>query len=132
MNRRLLAVIGGILLGSLVIMIIEMLIHQMYPLPEGIDKGDKETMKQFVASLPTGALMGVLLAWASGAFTGGWFAAKVSQVSPMYHSLIVGMGLMVMAIMNMIAIPHPGWFWVPGLLIHLPIAWLGGRIVGKQ
>jgi hypothetical protein len=132
MTKRLLAVIGGILLGATVIFLVESLIHTYYPPPEGLDVTDKAALAEFVATLPLGALLGVLLAWGAGAFVAGWFGAWVSPVSPLRHSLLCGIGLTVMALMNMVNIPHPGWFWVPGLLVHLPLALLGGRLTGKR
>lgn len=132
MAKRLLAVIGGILLGATVIFLVESLVHRNYPPPADLDMSDKAALARFVASLPPGALLGVLLAWGSGAFVAGWFAAWVSPVSPLRHSLLCGMGLTVMALMNMLNVPHPAWFWVPGLLVHLPLALLGGRLTGKQ
>lgn len=132
MAKRLLAVIGGILLGATAIFLVEGLVHRAYPLPEGLDASDKAALSDFVANLPPGALLGVLLAWGSGAFVAGWFAAWFSPVSPLRHSLLCGVGLTVMALMNMLNIPHPAWFWIPGLLLHIPLALLGGRLTGKR
>lgn len=133
MLKRLIAIVGGILLGATVIGLVEMLVHQAYPVPAGLDPQDREAMGRFLASLPRGAYIGVLLAWAAGAFTAGWFASLVSPVDPQQHSLIAGMGLTLLALMNLIQVPHPAWFWVPGLLLHLPMARIGGWLItGKE
>jgi hypothetical protein len=37
---------------------------------------------------------------------------------------------MAAAILNMLTIPHPAWFWIAALLVVVPSAWVAGRLAG--
>ncbi|MCK6623004.1 MAG: hypothetical protein HUU32_18855 [Calditrichaceae bacterium] len=199
MMRSVLAVIAGVVAAGIIIALVEMAGQQIYPLPEGVNPADPESVKAAMANIPTGGLLFVLLAWALGSFGGGWLAARIAgsfkliklteqslvnlkseglpidiisklkiikdigsakeeeefwgilkatigdEQSVKYkllilkhalvtnqhrvlHGMIVG-GIMLLAgIVNMAMIPHPLWFWVVGVLIFLPAAYLGARL----
>lgn len=132
MGKRYLAIIGGILFGAIVIALMEMVLHARHPLPEDVDKNDMQALGEFIRQLPPMALWGLIFGWGLGSMSAGWLAAKITPVSPKYHSLIAGAGLMIMTILNLVQIPHPGWMWIPGILIHLPCAWVGYKLSGKR
>jgi len=128
MMRSVLAVIAGVVAAGIIIALVEMAGQQIYPLPEGVNPADPESVKAAMANIPTGGLLFVLLAWALGSFGGGWLAARIATQSRVLHGIIVG-GIMLLAgIVNMAMIPHPLWFWVVGVLIFLPAAYLGARL----
>jgi hypothetical protein len=126
MLRRVLATIAGIVAGGIVIMLVEMLSHRIYPPPPGIDVNNPEALKALMASAPPGALAAVVIAWALGSFAGGWTAAAIGK--HLIPALIVGAVLMIGGVANMMMIPHPIWMWVAGLIVFLPGAFLGGKL----
>ncbi|MCI0691234.1 hypothetical protein L0337_04405 [candidate division KSB1 bacterium] len=131
MGRKILAVVGGIVVGGIVVFVVEWISSLIYPLPAGLDMADKEAMKAYVAALPIGALLFVLLAYVLGGLTGGWLAAKIARDSQIRLSLIVGGVLLLFGIINLVTIPHPLWFAVLSVLVFLPAAYLGGKLGAK-
>jgi hypothetical protein len=123
-----LAVLLGALAASAVIMAVEFLDATIYPSPPGMDPNDPDSVKSAMAALPIGALLLVLLGWIVGTFAGAWIAARLAPRSPIVHGLIVGVLLLAGGIYNMLEIPHPLWFWVLGVAVFLPSAYLGARL----
>jgi hypothetical protein len=69
-------------LAVLVIMAMEMLGHHFYPPPSGLDVTDpanEAAFAQFVATMPFGGKVMVLLAWLAGTFVGALAAAKIAR-----------------------------------------------------
>lgn len=129
MGRSIIAVVLGIILGGIVVGLVEYVGHLVYPAPAGIDMRNPEALKTYAANAPVGALLFVILAWALGSLTGGWLAAFIARQSRSQHALIVGGVLMIFGIINMLMIPHPVWFWIVGILVFLPAAYIGARLV---
>lgn len=129
MGRTLLAVILGIVVAGLVVAAIEAVGHALHPLPPGIDVNNPEAMKNLVASLPQSALVIVVMAWALGSIAGGFTAAKVSRQHKLGAALAVGIAMVLLIAINFVAIPHPLWMMVFGVLLPVPLAaWVGRKI----
>ena len=113
MNTTLKAVIGvlvGVIIAGLVIFGIEMLGHQVYPVPGDLDLSNQEDLADFVATLPVGAFAFVLAAWFAGTFLGGFTAAKIAGQNHGIVAGIIAALVLAGAIFNMINIAHPVWF----------------------
>ena len=126
--RSVLAVILGIVAAGLLIWVVEGVGHRVYPPPEGVDFHDPQAVAAIMEEIPLGALLFVLLAWGVGTLAGGWLAALVAGRSATLYALIVGAVMLAGGIMNRVMIPHPVWFWILGVLVFLPAAWLGARL----
>ncbi|SHE77252.1 hypothetical protein [Chryseobacterium takakiae] len=50
--RRILAVIAGMILGSIGVWLMERLGHSLYPFPSGLRPDDLESFKSYVENLP--------------------------------------------------------------------------------
>jgi predicted MFS family arabinose efflux permease len=111
-----------------VIAAVELVSHQIYAPPPGVDFSNPEAIRAMMKDIPRGALAMVLVAWGLGAFVGGWVAAHFAASSPLRGSLIVGLVLLLFGVSMMVSIPHPLWFWVVGMILFLPAAHLGGKI----
>lgn len=128
MLRNFISVITGLATGFSVIYLVEILSHKVYPLPANINMNDPAELKNFIESLPVGALWFVLAAWALGSFSGGLVASLIAPDKRLKQAMIVAAVLMFMGIINLVMIPHPGWFVIAGILVYIPFAWLGYKL----
>lgn len=120
--------IAGLIAGGIATYIVEAFSAKYYPLPEGIDPGNIEAMKAHIASLPIGAYLFIILAWAMGSLAGGFVAGIIVKEKATLYALIVGAILMSFGLINLIMVPHPVWFWFAGMSVYLPFAWMGGKL----
>lgn len=129
MVRAILGTIVGVVAGTVVILLIEILGHNVYPFPPGVDPKDPESLKAYMAAAPLGASLFVLAAYAFGSFTGG--AAGAAAGGKRGAGVATGGVLMILGIVALLMYPHPVWFWAASLALYLPAAWLGARLVRK-
>ena len=128
--KAVLAVVAGLVTGSLLILVLELLSSERPP--DGIDITDKVAMKAWIDTLPMKAFVILLLVYFLGAIAAGYVANVVARSTKYRPALIAGAGLLVSGIMNLIDIPHPMWFAVVSSLLFLAGAWVGGRIAIQQ
>lgn len=125
MLRRVLAVIAGVIGGSAVIWLLEMVGYMMFPGPEGMDTADPESMRLLMKEVPVAAFVVILFAYATGSFAGGWIAVAIGE--KMRDAMITGVVLLGFGIVNLMLVPHPLWFTLISVLLYLPFAYLGGK-----
>ncbi|MFP4469186.1 MAG: hypothetical protein ACLFPE_00800 [Bacteroidales bacterium] len=123
--RHILAVIAGLVTGSIIIYLIQIIGHQIFPPPAGVDPTDPESLHMYSESISAGALWMVILAYAAGAFTGGFVAALIAPKTARIVALVTGGIFTVFGIINLMLIPHPVWFIFVSLSVYLPFAFLG-------
>lgn len=128
MLRTVMAVVAGMVALVLVVALVEMLGHVVYPPPPNVDMTDPDQLNAMIGQLPTGALVSVVMAWALGSLAGGFVAHRVANRHRLMAALIVGGIMLALVIANLLMIPHPAWMTVAGLALPLPLAWLGARI----
>mgnify|MGYP006129116799 CR=1 FL=1 len=128
MIRNILAVFLGLALGMAWNMALIMLnSYVLFPMPEGMDMMNTEQMNAYVATLPTVALLVVLLAHLGQAYVGGWVAAYASASRPILLAMIVGVASLAGGVINMMSIQGPTWMYVE-LPLYLVLAWYAGRL----
>jgi hypothetical protein len=127
-GRSVLAVLAGAIVAGLLIAVVEATSSAIYPLPPGIDLHDHEAMRQHIHSLPIGAFLFVLAAWAIGSFGGSWVAARLATRARLGHGLAVGALFLLAGVLTMLSIPHPWWMWVGGILALAGCSYLGARL----
>ena len=125
MVRNIAAGVVGVIVAAALVMLVEKIGHSVYPPPEGLDVADAEAMRDYVASLPIGALLFVAAAWFIGATAGTCAACAIGTARPMYLAVVVGGLLFIGASANLLMFPHPIWFSVLGLTGILVGAGLG-------
>lgn len=128
MTRKIFGVLGGVVVAYLAIMGSQMLSLHQNPFPEGLDPADIEAMKAYISTLPGSAFAWVLGGYVVGAFLGGLVATLISQNKYM-PALIIGAFLTMAAIANAMMIAQPMWVSVAGVIVMIPFAWLGAKIV---
>ncbi len=125
--RSTLATFIGLIVAVIVVQLIELLGHLVYPVPDGLDVYDPEALAAFVETLPPGALLFVLAAWFIGTLTGGLVAAVLGPdarpARPARRTWVVTAVLFGFTAANLAAIPHPPWFTLAALLL-VPVAGL--------
>lgn len=128
MIQNTLAVVVGLIAGMAVNMSLIMLNGRvLFPMPPGMDMKDTEQMNAYVATLPTIALLVVIIAHLGQSFVGAWVAARVGASSPMVLAMIVGAGSLAGGIMMMMSVKGPKWMAIE-LPLYLVVAWLAGQM----
>lgn len=132
MVKRIISVVAGIIVGTVVVFLLELPGNIMYPLPEGVGLDDTEAMGEHIANLPFFPKLMVVLAYALGAFAGGLVSAKLDVAHWKSHAVIVGLMIALGAMMTAQQFPHPTWMLGAGLLLPIPLAYLGAQAVAKN
>ena len=135
MGRSIIAVLAGLVIAMISITVVQMLGHQLYDSPAGLDLNDKAAIAAYMEKMPIGAMLMVLLAYVAGAFLGGLLAARLAPRKPILHAMIIGTLLFFAGIANFVMLPHPIWFFVACVVSYFLFAYLGGltgrRLGGK-
>lgn len=121
MLRGILGVLAGVIAGAITIGIAEFAGHMIYPLPQGIDPHDPAALKTFMAIVPTGAKVAVLVAWALGTFVGSAVAIFVAQRQS-WPAWVTATALFGAALATMVQIPHPDWMAAGATVLTLASA----------
>lgn len=126
--HRFLGLLLGILAAFVVIMLVQSASGMMYPVPAGVNLEDPGALRAFTETLPVGAFLMVLLSYALGAFVGGliagWRAPTAWPMPPAGIALLLTLA----SVMNLLAIPHPGWFWVANLSLVIVLPFAGAAL----
>jgi hypothetical protein len=75
------------------------------------------------------------LGWETIAMTGaGYVTARVASSSPVAHATMMGLIQAVVTLWAMASIQsqEPRWFWLTGIALMIPAAWLGGWLRLKR
>ncbi len=128
-KKRIISVLSGLGAAFVVIMLAEMAGHAIYPLPDGLDPNTMEDILKYMETAPFGAMLSVIIAWGLGAFAAGLVSTMIAKDGQVRHALICGCILTALCIMNCIMIPCPLWFWVAGVGVSVPLAWIGWRVI---
>jgi len=132
MARTILAVLVGMLAAMATMQAFEFGSTRVHPFAPGADPADMAAWAAHVAAAPLAALALVVAGWTVGGFAGGLVAALISRRHRRGAALTVGALIVcgVIAVNAMFA--HPLWMLVAGLLLPLPAAWLGARLVARR
>ncbi len=130
MRRGILGIVAGVVAGGAVILLVEGLGMRVYPPPAGLDLKNPESIRTFMKNAPVGALLFVLAAHAAGGLAGGSLAALAGRA--LWPGIATGAILMVLALLNLLAVPHPAWFWAASLVLPVPLAWAGAVMVRSR
>lgn len=117
MLRIILAVVAGIITGSVCIWGVETINHLLHPYPEGMKANDMNAFKSYVENLPFLGKFIVILGYALGALVSGFVATKVSKNGKYTAAIVCGIIFLCFTIYNMSVLPTPIWFWVLGVLV---------------
>jgi hypothetical protein len=127
--RNILAVLGGLVLGSAVNMGIIMISGSVIAPPEGADMTSSEGLKASMHLFQPKHFLLPFLAHALGTFAGAWLASLVATTRKILFALGIGVFFLIGGLINVITLPSPAWFTATDLMVaYLPMAWLAGKI----
>lgn len=127
--RAVLAVISGLVIGAAVILTIQS--FSPYQPPMDVRPENSIEFSSWVKHLPTEAYLLVLLSYMVGAFVAGFVTKMIAPLEKLRIDLLSGFILLVFAVGNFLAFPHPEWLTYTACIGFLVLAWLGG-LLGKR
>ena len=131
--RNILAVIAGVIFGSVVNMGIIMISGSVIPPPDGADVTTVEGLKQSLQLFGPQHFIMPFLAHAMGTFAGALLASLIAVNHKMYFALGIGVFFLAGGITNTFMLPSPIWFTVLDLLVaYIPMGYLAWIIAGKK
>jgi len=130
--RNILAVLAGLVGGSVINSLLVQAGHSLVPLPEGFDWSDIESARELLKQAGWKEMAFPWLAHAMGTLSGAFICAKLAASYALRLSLIIG-GVFLAGGMYMISVySGPTWFIYADLLLaYIPMAYLGFRLSGK-
>ena len=131
--RNVLAVIAGLLAGSLLNGLIINFSGSVIPLPEGSDTSTTEGMQAAILLYEPKHFLFPFLAHALGTLVGAFVAAKISPNYGFKLAMVVGLFYLAAGIYMVIILPSPLWFDILDLAVaYLPMAYLGWLLAKKK
>ena len=131
--KNVLAIVAGIVAGSIVNMAIITLSGSVIPPPEGADVTTTEGLKASMHLFQPKHFLMPFLAHALGTFAGAWLAALIAVNHKMKFALGIGAFFLAGGIASVFMLPSPTWFTVVDLVgAYVPMAYLGGRLVVQR
>ena len=116
--------VAGLLVAFITMMLFEFVNSFFFPFPEGMDVRD---VKAFTDTLPWTVYILVLLGWTFGSFLAGYITTRLSREQSYSLSLIVGIILTLLGVLNNMRIGHDMVFNVIGLPMFIIFTYLGHR-----
>ncbi|HAD12507.1 MAG TPA: hypothetical protein DCF33_08715 [Saprospirales bacterium] len=131
--RNILAVIAGIIVGSIVNMGLIMISGSVIPPPEGGDVTTPEGLKATMHLFQPKHFIFPFLAHALGTLAGAFLAAKLAANNHMKFALVIGGFFLLGGIASVFMLSGPMWFNVLDLVAaYIPMAYLGGKWAGRS
>jgi len=132
--RNILAVIVGLIVGSIVNMALIKMGQVIIPPPDGIDMSRPEAINSAMPLLAFKDFIFIFLAHALGTLFGAFIAALIAFSHQLNMARIVGVLFLVGGIMMVVQIPAtPLWFKISDLVLaYIPMACIGGRLIAKN
>jgi hypothetical protein len=124
--RSLIAVIAGVILGSMINMALVNIGGAIVPAPEGSDVTTMDGLRESIHLFKPVNFLFPFLAHALGTFVGAAFAGIFAGKNKIIASMVVGLFFLISGISLVVSMPSPLWFNVLDLaLAYLPMAYLG-------
>lgn len=130
--RNILAVIAGVIVGSLVNMLIVQYGPMVVPLPEGADVSSMENLKESMKLFTPLNFFVPWLAHALGTLVGAFIAAKFAASHPVRFGLGIGVFFLLGGIAAVRMLGGPTGFIVADLVLaYVPMGFLGAWLAGR-
>lgn len=124
------AILGGLVLGSVVNMGLISLGAELIPPPVGTDVSSMEALKKAMPLFTGKHFIFPFLAHSLGTLTGAVFAVKVASTHKLIIAFVIGVSFLAGGITMVFSLPSPIWFNLLDLIsAYLPMAYLGYKFV---
>lgn len=123
------AIFVGLMASFIMIILLEKVSHGQMMIPEGIDPATPEGAAELIAQAPVSALIWVVLGYLLGSLVGAVVAQLIRNDSRRLSAYLTGLILLVLAVVNLFAIPHPFWMVASSIVAIILGTLIGGRIV---
>ena len=124
--RNVLAVVAGLVIGSVVNMALITLSPSIIPPPPGVDVNNAESLSKGIHLFEARHFVMPFLAHALGTLTGALAAYLVAATHKKKFAYAIGAVFLCGGVAASFMIPAPAWFIALDLLAaYLPMAWLG-------
>lgn len=131
--RNVVAVLAGLIIGSVVNMGLIMVSGSIIPPPAGADVTTLEGLKAALPLFEPKHFLFPFLAHALGTLVGAFVAATIGATRREVLAYVVGVCFLVGGIMNVRMLPAPTWFNATDLVLaYLPMAWIGQRLAAAR
>ena len=127
--RNVLAILAGIVIGSVVNMAIVKFGGFLIPLPPGVDVSNPESLAKAMPLFEPRHFVAPFLAHALGTLAGALAAYLIAATRRAQMAYLIGALFLVGGVAASFMIPAPGWFIALDLLAgYIPMAWLAIQI----
>jgi uncharacterized membrane protein YqgA involved in biofilm formation len=132
--RNILAVLLGLIVGSVVNMGIIMISGAIIPPPEGADLSTTEGINAAMPMMEFKHFIFPFFAHAIGTLVGAFIAALIAASNQLNMARIIGVLFLIGGITMVIQTPNaPLWFKIVDLVLaYIPMACIGGRLVARN
>lgn len=131
--RNTLAVIVGIIVGSIVNMSIILISGSIIPPPKGADNTTMEGLKTTMHLFEAKHFLFPFLAHAIGTFAGATATAIIAFNHKKKLALVIGAFFLLGGIVSVCSLPSPMWFTIVDLLFaYIPMAYLALKLTCRK
>ena len=128
-----LAVVAGLLIGSVVNMWLIMISASVIAPPAGADVTTTEGLKASMHLFEPRHFVFPFLAHCLGTLVGAWVAALLTPGRTCGPAYVVGFAFLLGGVASVYMLPAPLWFSALDLVAaYLPMAWLGHRLASRN
>lgn len=130
--KNILAVLAGLIIGSIINEGIVNIGSTVIPLPEGVDNTTMEGLKAGMLLFEPKHFIMPFLAHALGTFVGAFIVAKIAATHKLKFALGIGVFFLLGGITMVFILPSPTWFNALDLsLAYIPMGYLAGKLATK-
>ena len=131
--KNILAVIAGLIIGSVVNMGLIMISGSVIPPPEGGDVTTMEGLKETMHLFEPKHFIFPFLAHALGTLVGAFVAATIAANNKMKFAIAIGCFFLIGGIINVVMLPSPTWFAILDIVgAYIPMAMIGGKLAVRK
>lgn len=131
--KNILAVIAGLVIGSIVNMGIIIISSSVIPPPNGADITTMEGLKESIHLFKPKHFLFPFLAHAFGVFFGAFIASKIAATKKKIMTLVVGGFFLLGGIVNVFLLPGPMWFNAVDIIFaYIPMALLAYKLSNSK
>lgn len=126
--KNILAIIAGLVIGSLVNGALISVSGKIIPPPNDADVTTMEGLKASLHLFEPKHFVFPFLAHALGTLVGAFVTAMIAANNKMKFAIAIGVLFFIAGLINVVMLPAPMWFNVVDLVLaYLPMAYFGGK-----